>query len=70
MSELEIVDHYEKRFKESQDTVRKYAVDVRNVTKKLDLAVDIILALRKEITLIPTKIQKQIDTLTKGGYRG
>ena len=70
MSELEIVDHYEKRFKESQDTVRKYAVDVRNVTKKLDLAVDIILALRKEVTLIPTKIQKQIDSLTKGGYRG
>ena len=70
MSELEIVDHYEKRFKESQDTVREYAADVRNVTKKLDLAVDIILALRKEITLIPTKIQKQIDTLTKGGYRG
>ena len=70
MSELEIVDHYEKRFKESQDTVRKYAVDVRNVTKKLDLAVDIILALRKEVTLIPTKIQKQLDSLTKGGYRG
>ena len=70
MSELEIVDHYEKRFKESQDTVRKYAVDVRNVTKKLDLAVDIILALRKEVTLIPTKIQKHIDSLTKGGYRG
>ena len=70
MSELEIVDHYEKRFKESQDTVRKYAVDVRNVTKKLDLAVDIILALRKEVTLIPTKIQKQIESLTKGGYRG
>ena len=70
MSELEIVDHYEKRFKESQDTVRKYAVDVRNVTKKLDLAVDIILALRKEVTLIPTKIQKQIDALVKGGYRG
>ena len=70
MSELEIVDHYEKRFKESQDTVRKYATDVRNVTKKLDLAVDIILALRKEVTLIPTKIQKQIDALVKGGYRG
>ena len=70
MSELEIVDHYEKRFKESQDTVRKYATDVRNVTKKLDLAVDIILALRKHMTLVPTKIQKQIDSLTKGGYRG
>ena len=70
MSELEIVDHYEKRFKESQDTVRKYATDVRNVTKKLDLAVDIILELRKEVTLVPTKIQKQIDALVKGGYRG
>jgi molecular chaperone GrpE (heat shock protein) len=67
---LEIVDHYEKQYKESQDAVRRYAADVRNVTKKLDLAVDIILALRKEITLIPTKIQKQIDSLTKGGYRG
>ena len=64
------MDNYEKRFIESQDTVRKYAADVRNVTKKLDLAVDIILSLRKEVTLIPTKIQKQIDTLTKGGYRG
>ena len=69
------MDNYEKRFKESQDTVRKYAADVRNVTKKLDLAVDIILALRKHImlsteTLVPTKIQKQIDLLTKGGYRG
>jgi predicted metal-dependent hydrolase len=70
MSELEIVDHYEKRFKESQDTVREYAADVRNVTKKLDLAVDIILALRKEVTLIPEKIAKQINELTKGGYRG
>ena len=70
MSELEIVDHYEKRFKESQETVRKYAADVRKVQKKLDLAADIILALRKEVTLIPTKIQKQIDSLTKGGYRG
>jgi len=67
---LEIVDHYEKQYKESQDAVRRYAADVRNVTKKLDLAVDIILALRKEVTLIPTKIQKQIDSLTKGGYRG
>jgi len=64
------MDNYEKRFKESQDTVRKYAADVRNVTKKLDLAVDIILALRKEVTLIPTKIAKQINSLTKGGYRG
>tara|TARA_R100001530_G_C4286853_1_gene147019 strand:+ start:341 stop:553 length:213 start_codon:yes stop_codon:yes gene_type:complete len=70
MSELEIVDHYEKRFKESQDTVRKYAADVRNVTKKLDLAVDIILSLREHVTLIPTKIAKQINLLTKGGYRG
>ena len=26
--------------------------------------------LRKEVTLIPTKIQKQIESLTKGGYRG
>ena len=64
------MENYELQYKESQDTVRKYAVDVRNVTKKLDLAVDIILALRKEVTLIPTKIQKQIDSLTKGGYRG
>ena len=70
MSELEIVDHYEKRFKESQDAVRAYAKDLRNAQKKLDLAADIILALRKKVTLIPTKIQKQIDTLTKGGYRG
>ena len=61
---------YEQQYKESQDTVRKYAVDVRNLTKKLDLAVDIILALRKEVTLVPTKIQKQIDALVKGGYRG
>jgi hypothetical protein len=58
------------QFKESQDAVRRYAADVRNVQKKLDLAVDIILALRKKVTLIPTKIQKQIDALTKGGYRG
>ena len=57
------------QFKESQDAVRRYAADVRNVQKKLDLAVDIILALRKHITLIPTKIQKQINALTKGGYR-
>ena len=64
------MDNYEKRFKESQDAVRRYAADVRNVTKKLDLAVDIILALRKEVTLIPTKIAKQINSLTKGGYRG
>ena len=64
------MENYELQYKESQDTVRKYAADVRNVTKKLDLAVDIILALRKEVTLIPTKIQKQIDSLTKGGYRG
>ena len=65
-----IEENYEQQYKESQDTVRKYATDVRNVTKKLDLAVDIILALRKEVTLIPTKIQKQIDALVKGGYRG
>ena len=76
------MSEYEKRFKESQDTVRAYAADVRNVTKKLDLAVDIILSLQKivnigipkslhnEINLIPTKIQKQIDSLAKGGYRG
>jgi len=76
------VSEYEKRFKESQDTVRAYAADVRNVTKKLDLAVDIILSLQKivnigipkslhnEINLIPTKIRKQIDSLAKGGYRG
>ena len=61
---------YEEEYISSQDAVRRYAADVRNVTKKLDLAVDIILALRKEVTLIPTKIQKQIDSLTKGGYRG
>ena len=70
MSELEIVDHYEKRFKESQDAVRAYAHAIKKAQKKLDLAVDIILALRKEVTLIPTKIQKQIDALVKGGYRG
>ena len=64
------MSEYEKRFKESQDTVRKYAADVRNVTKKLDLAVDIILSLREHVTLIPTKIAKQINLLTKGGYRG
>ena len=58
------------QFKESQDAVRRYAADVRNIQKKLDLAVDIILALREHMTLIPTKIQKQIDALTKGGYRG
>ena len=61
---------YQKEFIASQDAVRSYAKDVRNVTKKLDLAVDIILALRKHMTLIPMKIQKQIDSLTKGGYRG
>ena len=71
---------YKEEFIASQDAVRKYAADVRNIQKKLDLAVDIILALRKQITLpwkkgltttlIPTKIQKQIDALTKGGYRG
>ena len=64
------MENYEQRFIESQDTVRKYAKDLRNAQEKLDLAADIILALRKEVTLIPTKIQKQIDTLTKGGYRG
>ena len=64
------MENYEQRFIESQVTVRKYAKDLRNAQEKLDLAADIILALRKEITLIPTKIQKQIDSLTKGGYRG
>ena len=71
------MDNYEKRFIESQDAVRKYVGDLivahkrlNSTQKKLNLAVDIILALRKEVTLIPTKIQKQIDTLTKGGYRG
>ena len=63
-------EDYEEQFKASQDAVRQYAADLRNVEKKLDLAVDIILALRKKVTLIPTKIQKQIDALTKGGYRG
>ena len=61
---------YEKEYISSQEAIRRYASDVRNVTKKLDLAVDIILALRKEVTLVPTKIQKQIDSLAKGGYRG
>ena len=65
-----IEGNYELQYKESQNAVRKYAIDLRNVTKKLDLAVDIILALRKKVTLIPTKIQKQINSLTKGGYRG
>ena len=65
-----IEGNYELQYKESQNAVRKYAIDLRNVTKKLDLAVDIILALRKHMTLVPTKIQKQIDSLTKGGYRG
>ena len=77
MSELEIVDHYEMQYKESQDTVRKYVGDLivahkrlNSTQKKLNLAVDIILALREKVTLIPTKIQKQINSLTKGGYRG
>ena len=65
-----IEGNYELQYKESQNAVRKYAIDLRNVTKKLDLAVDIILALRKEVTLIPEKIAKQINELTKGGYRG
>ena len=65
-----IEGNYELQYKESQNAVRKYAIDLRNVTKKLDLAVDIILALRKHMTLVPTKIQKQIDALVKGGYRG
>ena len=76
------MDGYEQQYKESQDAVRKYAHDLKNVQKKLDLAVDIILALQKiintgipkslhsEINLIPPKIQKQINALTKGGYRG
>ena len=59
----------------SQDAVRKYAADLRNVEKKLDLAVDIILSLKKYISTvtvrsIPKKIDKQINALTKGGYRG
>ena len=63
------------QFKESQDAVRKYAVDLRNVEKKLDLAVDIILSLKEYISTvtvrsIPKKIDKQINALTKGGYRG
>lgn len=62
-------------FKISQDAVRKYAADLRNVEKKLDLAVDIILSLKKYISTvtvrsIPKKIDKQINALTKGGYRG
>ena len=36
------MDGYEQQYKESQDAVRKYAHDLRNVQKKLDLAVDII----------------------------
>ena len=70
------------RERASKGPLRKYAHDLRNAQKKLDLAVDIILALQKiinigipkslhsEINLIPTKIQKQINALTKGGYRG
>ena len=61
---------YEQQYKESQGAVRAYAHSLRKTQKKLDLAVDIILALRKEVTLVPTKIQKQIDALVKGGYRG
>ena len=68
---------YEERFIESQDTVRKYVGDLivahkrlNSTQKKLNLAVDIILALREKVTLIPTKIAKQINSLTKGGYRG
>ena len=61
-------------FKISQDAVRKYAHDLRNVQKKLDLAVDIILSLKEYISTvtvrsIPKKIDKQINALTKGGYR-
>ena len=64
-----------REFKISQDAVRKYAADLRNVEKKLDLAVDIILSLKKYISTvtvrsIPKKIDKQINALTKGGYRG
>ena len=63
------------RFKESQDAVRKYAVDLKNAQKKLDLAVDIILSLKEYMSTvtvlsIPKKIDKQINALTKGGYRG
>ena len=69
------MDWYEQQYKESQDAVRKYAADLRNVEKKLDLAVDIILSLKKYISTvtvrsIPKKIDKQINALTKGGYRG
>ena len=71
------MDNYEKRFIESQDAVRKYVGDLivvhkrlNSTQKKLNLAVDIILALREKVTLIPTEIQKQINSLAKGGYRG
>ena len=71
------MDDYEKRFIESQDAVRKYVGDLivvhkrlNSTQKKLNLAVDIILALREKVTLIPTEIQKQINSLAKGGYRG
>ena len=63
------------RFKESQDAVRKYAEDLKNAQKKLDLAADIILSLKEYMSTvtvlsIPKKIDKQINALTKGGYRG
>ena len=70
-----IEGNYEQQYKESQGAVKAYAHAIKKTQKKLDLAVDIILALKKHImlsteTLVPTKIQKQIDSLTKGGYRG
>ena len=39
----------------SQDAVRKYAADLRNVEKKLDLAVDIILSLKEYISTITVR---------------
>ena len=65
-----IEGNYEEQYRESQCAVKAYAHAIKKTQKKLDLAVDIILALRKEVTLVPTKIQKQIDALVKGGYRG
>jgi len=62
---------YKKEFRISQDTVRKYAHDLRNSQKKLNLALDVIISLTKKIgTSIPPRIQKQIKALTKGGYSG
>ena len=65
------MDGYEQQYKESQDAIRKYAHDLRNAENKLNLALDVIISLTKEIgTSIPPRIQKQIKVLTKGGYRG